>query len=385
MVEDGQAGRATALAARTPLLATEDWQGGLAMDQIASWSLLTRVTDSALSARGRLANVLQQIGSGRKAETFGGLGDSATASIDGRAGIGRLEAFRRAIDLTSTRLEIMQSVYARLVEISKSATERLIQQFGVFPPPLSVLNGEAAALLEEVRSLLNSAVDGDFLFNGRDSANPPLPQPITTSGMFSQIQAQLNSLAPGNAPTVISQIFVSASSNMGGTTPFSPYLSNPPGLTEARLSVRIDLDLEVAWGVKANANAVASSSAPTTGSAVRDLLLALSAIANLSDAQRAAAPDDFREVLSTLRATLVSARDALASESGAFGLTQTVLKETRKRHEALAVVFHRVASEAEDADLARLATQRALLETQLEANFRIVASLRQLSLANFLS
>ena len=354
------------------------------MDPVSSWGFLTRVTANALATKGRLATVVEQVGSGRKAETFGGLGSAALASIEGRAGLARTEAFRRAIIVTEPRLEVMQTVYARLVEISKSVTERLIAQFGVFPPPLPVLNGEANALLDEVRTLLNTAVDGDFLFNGRDSGNPPVPQEITASGMHAQIATALNSLAPGNAAVVLATMNASAASNAPGTTPFSTYLSTAPGLTETRLSVRIDVDLDVAWGVKANANAVAVSAPPTTGSAVRDLLLVLSAVANLSEAQRSAAPDDFQDVLASLRERVVSARDAFAQEAGALGVTQKLVTEVKQRHEAAEIVFARVMSGAEDADLAELATRRALLEAQLEANFRLVASLKELSLANFL-
>lgn len=354
------------------------------MEGISSWASFARVTGQVLATQTRLDEVHRQIGSGKRAQTFGGLGAATPASIDGRAALGQLDAFQRAIVQTETRLTVMQTVLGRLGAIAGEGIERVIQQFGVFPPPLSVLNAEANTLLEEVRTLLNTAVDGDYLFNGRRTQDPPVPADIAASGMYAGIQTALGTLAPGNAAAVIATTFSLASSDAAGTTPFSAYLSTAPGLTEARLSVRIDIGFEVAWGLKANANGSAVSDPPTTGSAVRDLLRGLTILANLTEAQRTAAPDDFLEVLESVRAGLVSAKSALAAEAGALGETQGLLAATRARHESLRIVHEKQVGDAEDADLGELSIRRALLQSQLEASFRLIASLRELTLARFL-
>lgn len=354
------------------------------MEAISSWASFARLTGQVLATQARLDQVQRQIGSGKVAQTYGGLGAATPSSIDGRAALGQVESFQRAIVQTETRLTVMQTVLDRLGAIAGEAIERVIQQFGVFPPPLAVLNDEAGTALEEVRTLLNTAVDGDYLFNGRRTQDPPVPAEISASGLYAGIQAALGALAPGNAATVIGATFSLASSNAAGTTPFSAYLSTAPGLTEARLSVRIDIGFEVAWGIKANANAAAASAPPTTGSAVRDLLRGLTILANVTEAQRTAAPDDFREVLESVRAGLVSAKAALAAEAGALGETQRLIAATRERHESLRIVYETQVGEAEDADLGELSIRRALLQGQLEASFRLVASLRELTLARFI-
>lgn len=354
------------------------------MEAISSWASFARLTGQVLATQTRLDQVHRQIGSGKVAQTYGGLGAATPTSVYGRAALGQIESFQRAIVQTETRLTVMQTVLDRLGAIAGEGVERVIQQFGVFPPPLSVLNDEANTLIEEVRTLLNTAVDGDYLFNGRQSQDLPVPAEIAASGMYTGIQAALGTLAPGNAAAVIATTFSLASSNAAGTTPFSSYLSTAPGLTEGRLSVRIDLGFEVAWGMKANANATATSAPPTTGSAVRDLLRGLAILANVTEAQRSTAPDDFREVLESVRAGLVSAKTALAAEAGALGETQRLLAATRERHESVRIVLEKQVGEAEDADLGELSIRRALLQGQLEASFRLVASLRELTLARFL-
>lgn len=354
------------------------------MEAISSWASFARLTDQVFATQTRLDLVHRQIGSGKVAQTFGGLGAATPASIDGRAALGEIDSFQRAIVQTESRLTVMQTVLDRLGAIAGEGIERVIQQFGVFPPPLAVLNDEANTLLEEVRTLLNTAVDGDYLFNGRRTQEPPVPAAISISGLYAGIQAALGSLAPGNAATVIATTFSLASSNASGVTPFSSYLSAPPGLTEARLSVRVDIGFEVAWGVKANANGAAVSDPPTTGSAVRDLIRGLTILANVNEAQRTAAPDDFRQVLESVRAGLASAKAALAAEAGALGETQKLLAATRSRHEDLRIVAEKQVGDAEDADLGELSIRRSLLQSQLEASFRIIASLRELTLARFL-
>lgn len=361
------------------------------MNPVSAWGHHAALVVEALQTRSRLDAVERQIATGKNAQTFGELGHLAGLSIDARAALGHVDAFEAAIDRTRPRVETTQAILNRLMDIAQTGLDRVHQQFGVFPPPLSVVAAEAGKLLEEIRGLLNTAVDGDLLFNGTATqANgipnwaPTIPQPIAASGMFAGIQAQMTGLSPGSANAVIAATLALAASNAPGVTPFSAWLSSPAGLAEARLSVRVDVALDIAWGFKANQNAVAVSAPPTTGAAIRDLIWGISILAAADETQRANAPQDFADVLQAVRAGLSSARAALAEEAGHLGTVQNRLDALKRHHETSRILLEKQIASVEDADLAALATRRSLLQTQLEASFRVLAALRELTLARFL-
>ncbi|MFY8100434.1 MAG: hypothetical protein ACOVOA_10820, partial [Allorhizobium sp.] len=60
-----------------------------------------------LQMRGQMDDLQQQIASGKKSQTFGGLGDMRVSSLTFRNQTGVTDGYSNVIDLTEIRLKIM--------------------------------------------------------------------------------------------------------------------------------------------------------------------------------------------------------------------------------------------------------------------------------------
>lgn len=355
------------------------------MTTVSTLNAYLRQATLAAELRVRLDATDQRIGSGYRARTLSELGADALVSIDNRRVIGTLESFMKTIEQARPRLEVTLSALDRVGALARQGVEAVMRQFGAHPPPLSMVAADAARMLRELQSVMNEAIGGQYLFNGRASQNPPMPGDILASGAFAQIQTQMNGLTPGSAGAVIAATVAAASSDAAGVTPFDAYISTPPGLTEPPITASVDVNLSLRIGLKANANADAISTAPnTTGSFVRDIFRGLSILASVTEAQRNAAPQDFAEILEDVRRTLDDAFRASQQEAGHFGRISANLDAIRQRHEALRDTLKGAVARVEDADIAAESARRALLDTQLQAVYRLLVARRELNLANFL-
>jgi flagellin-like hook-associated protein FlgL len=359
------------------------------MQPVSTLTAYTRQATLATELRARIDATDQRIASGYKARTLAELGADALVSIDGRRAVGLADSFVKTIDQTRPRLEVTLSALDRIGTLAQQGIDAVLRQFGAQPPPLAVVASDAQRALRELQNVLNETIGDEYLFNGRMSQNPPVPGDILASGAFTQIQAQMNGLAPGNANAVIAATVASASSNAAGTTPFDDYISGNSfggvGLTEDPVAAVVDVNFQLRIGLKANANAAAVSAGPsTTGSFARDIFRGLAILASLTDAQRAAAPDDFQQVLENVRTTLTDGFRASQQEAGILGQTSAQLDAIKRRHLEIRDALVAGVARVEDADIAQESARRSLQETQLQAVYRLIVARKDLNLANFI-
>jgi flagellin-like hook-associated protein FlgL len=156
------------------------------------------------------------------------------------------------------------------------------------------------------------------------------------------------------------------------TAPFSSTISSSVPQVEIGNGERLSM------GVLANANTLTASSAPTTGSYMRDIMTSLATLANLTPGGSAPA------TAQAVRAQLSSAITAIGTESGALGNIQTTLDQRKSALSATSTALSAQLSSVEDVDVAAALTKASSLQTQLEASYQIIAGSRSLTLASFL-
>jgi flagellar hook-associated protein 3 FlgL len=99
---------------------------------------------------------------------------------------------------------------------------------------------------------------------------------------------------------------------------------------------------------------------------------------------QALAGDDFEELLLGISRSLQSAVKTLEEERGALGVAEQRLEALKQRHLDTVVVLKAQVGKVEDVDLAEVSSRLQLLQTQLEMSYRLIAGLRDLSLARYL-
>ena len=164
-------------------------------------------------------------------------------------------------------------------------------------------------------------------------------------------------------------------------------LANPP--TTAPFSATIGTavpEVEVGEGQRvqvgllANANTLAVSQAPTTGSYMRDIMTSLATLSQLTPTT-----PNVSTVTATVRAQLNSAITAMSTETGALGDVQQSLTARQTALQDTNTALTQQVSNVEDVDVAATITKANQLQTQLQASYQIIAGTTNLSLANYLT
>ena len=349
-------------------------------------NLTARISLNATQLRDRITVLGEQISAGRKGKTYAAVGSDAPKAIDLRGELGRRETYQTTINQTLSKIRVSQDVLDRIGAIAEKFTANTAKLLGgAKPEEIQIQAAQAEAAMAEVATLLNEQFNGEYLFGGSDSRNPPIPNPqaIATSGMGLAIKAQIASLNGSNVTSVTNATKTLAQSNAAGTTPFSVFLSTGPGATEARVNIIGNDSDRVEYGIHANRNASIVSTGDTTGSWARDLLRGLASIAGLTP-DKAQLGNDYTTLVTTIRNGLNSSVDALALERGSLGLTEDRLQSMASRHESVSTSLTLQLSSLEEVDMAKTITSFQTTQTQLEASYRAIAMAQQLSLTRFL-
>lgn len=312
-------------------------------------NLLSRAADDSAAVRRQLDLALGQQASGKVSDTYSGLGTGTRTSLDVRPAVQHMETWQSNIDVASRRMEVTQSALRQIASIAEDLHGKTnsINQIGT--SEASSVAVEARLALQQVAQLLNTRDGaGNYVFAGDDSGNPPVPD---------------------TDPTVLAAALLASDTD---PAPFSTTIGTAPPRIE------IGDGQFVATGVLANQNTLATSATPTTGSYMRDVMRALASLTTVTDGPGADA------AAADVRTRLDSAIAAMADETGALGDIQASLTTRKTTLETIQTAFSHQVSDAEDVDMAATLTKVSALQTQLQASYQVMASLKNLSLSAYL-
>ncbi|GAB4224262.1 MAG: flagellin [Kiloniellaceae bacterium] len=276
-----------------------------------------------------------EIASGKRAQQYSTVSSDASQLVNIERAVARTEQFNRNIDQALTRLGIMESSTAILVE---RATEVLaimssaISGENINDVPLEEF---AATFLAEAESLLNTQHEDRYLFAGSQTNNPA----VDLTDVAYTPQAGL----PG--------VF---------TADFDYYQGDT-----LQLAVRADETYETTYGITADEPAF------------EEMLRALSymdyAGANLDVA-----------VLEQAYTMMKSAVDGLSDIRGRIGASSKVLEAARSGHDDYLTYSTNLVSTLEDVDVAEATTRLAQDEVQLKGSYLSLSRISELSLLSYL-
>lgn len=314
----------------------------------SEYTLLTSLVESSAVVRNQLSAVQLQVASGRISASYAGLGTQARTSLDLRTAITHQAVWQANIDAAQGRLAVTQTALGSINGIAADLFAKANSLDTTDPTTVGTVAQSAKAALQQVAELLNSRAGDTYVFAGTDTDHPPVPN---------------------TDPAVVGAAVLASTTSQA---PFSSTLG--PNVPQ----VEVGEGQFVRVGLLANANTLATSTAPTTGSYVRDTLTALASLAGLTPGPGAAA------TAKSARDYLSSAISALATETGALGNVQSSLAVRKTGLSQVSLTLSTQLSSIEEVDVAAAITKASTLQTQLQASYQIIASSRNLSLANFL-
>lgn len=311
-------------------------------------TLISQLAANSTAVQKDLAAVLQQQSTGRVSDSYAGLNTAARTSVDLRPAMTHAQVWQANIDSAAARLDLTQTVLTQISAVAKDFYAQTNNINDINAADIPNIAAQAKVALNQVAQLLNTKQGETYIFAGQDSHNPPLPDT--------------------DAGTVGAALLASDTA----TAPFSATLGT------AVPKVEVGDGQFVSAGLVANANALAVSAPPTTGSYMRDLMRGLATLAAMTPATATLA------LGADTRARLGSAISAMGTEAGTLGTVQNDLQARKTTWGAVQITLAKQVSNVEDADMAQVATRVSSLQTQLQASYQVIAGVKSLTLANFL-
>jgi flagellar hook-associated protein 3 FlgL len=375
--------------------------GSITMTGVSGNATLSRLILDSAATRHRLDTLTNQVSTGLVADNYAGLGSGAPVSLALHPQIASMQTWQNNVDVATGRMSVAQTALTGIQSIAASFYAQLAAVQGVNASAVDSIAASARDALGQVASALNTQDGGVYVFGGQDTANPPVPGNILTSGFYTQINAAVTGLA-GNAAVTAQATYDIA--NVGGTSPFSAYLSQPYAVLQANLPVvQVGQRQTEPVGIPASANGLipdlpsANTIPPpvpplpstipggppaSTGSYMRDVLRALATIGSLSSAQ--ASDPGFAGLVQDTRASLSGGVAAMAQDAGVLGNVQSSLTATKSWLADTQVALTGQVSSAEEVDMATTLSRLSQVQTQMQASYQLIASLNSLSLLKYL-
>jgi flagellar hook-associated protein 3 FlgL len=144
-------------------------------------STITGLTSSAVikaqqlvQMQQQLSDLSSQLGSGKKAQTYGGLGIDRGLDVNLRGTLSRLDAYEASVSTVNTRVQLQNLSLDRLGTISQNTQSQMLapQGFKLIANGQTNAQIQARDNLDEALNLLNQKAGNTYLFSGNATDTP---------------------------------------------------------------------------------------------------------------------------------------------------------------------------------------------------------------------
>ncbi|HZF74784.1 MAG TPA: flagellin [Acetobacteraceae bacterium] len=348
-----------------------------------------RTAQAAADLRARVAEYAFQAAGGKRSDSYVGLGVDARRAVDMRAELTRRDGLMTLAERAQARATHTQVLLTRMQDIAKDFIGKANGLVGLYAETGPLVAQSAQAALQEVVGMLGESFEGNFVFGGENTHKPPIvePEQIFATDMFTQIRNAVQTLNAGNGMAIAASTRAIAMDDSAVANPvFSEHARQAKLalITDSRRAVPIEEGVTVEIGMFVNRNAAAVSTHPdTTGSWSRDLLRGLMTLASIRPEETQQGAGYIHVVQSALGA-FRSCLQGLTEEAGALGAQQARIEAAKVRHEEVSVQVEIQLGKVEHVELAEAITRATATRSLLEASYRSMSMLADLSLARFL-
>jgi flagellar hook-associated protein 3 FlgL len=347
-----------------------------------NFSLLNTLIANSATVHHQLDTLTGQASSGLIAQTYAGLGAGAGVALNLNPQLATLQTHQNNISQATGTMQVTQAAMTQIQQVAATFVANMPKLSEISPAAIDTVAASARQALTQVANLLNTKQGDTYVFSGQDSANPPVPQPdqILQSPFYTQINAAVSQLSANGAAATVANTLAIASPT--GASPFSPYMSQSPPAVSAPV-VQTGEGNTIQIGLLASANSAATSSAPTTGSYMRDLMRALATVGSMSSAQ-ATDTSNFTALVHDTTTSLNGVVSAMATDVGVLGNNQTALAKIQTSLGDTATALKSQISAVQEVDMATTLSNLTATQTQLQASYRLISGANSLSLVSFL-
>lgn len=353
------------------------------MTSVSTSAQFLRMQANNLQLQQRLAELGEQVSTQKRSSDFAGLGSGARVSITLRGELAELQSYVGNIDAAKLRLTTQVESMERINQLAKDLSVELIKLQSDPNAEVAIVNDIARRGYDELVSLMNTQVQGRYVFAGGDSATAPMPK-SGADALFAQVATDLNGPVT-NAATSFATTHVTVAQRGWFSATIDPDTSTPPVPTVPAATARIDRGLDIEYGVTVT-NGTLSDDVALPGDLpyFREILHAFAAAANVDQPTDPTELAEFRSYLQQTQQALDRASTSLDTEVGALGSAGERMNTVKNRHEDMKVLLNEGVSDVEDVDAAEVITKFQLTQSLLEASYRVTSTLNRVTLNDFL-
>lgn len=325
----------------------------------------------------------QEVASGRKADIYADLGARATSTLKLRNKDAQSQAYIASNGVLEHKLDAMLLSIDGVRAQAQSVLDLALANVSVPSNGAHVLQMQAAAAIESIVSALNTTYQGEHLFAGTASDQPPMTRwdvvNPDTGVSPEQLIAGLVAAPPADAASAqamiddIADVFNSANGsaaqNYEGTFFSGTPLLDGGGVPNARVVSHIGPGQTHPTGVQAN------------DEPFREMLRGLAMLAT-TDVTQITDDAAYKAWMEEASVALSSGLTGALDVSAAVGFSQQVVETASERLSDMSIVQQRLIGEYENVDPYEAVTRMTNLETQLQASYEVSARLMRLSFMN---
>lgn len=325
--------------------------------------IITRVKEM----QSQMSRYQQQVSTGIKYQNYKDYGADAMRIQRYRSDLINVEGYVYNIDSAQVNIEQMTtSISESITQAGNILSAISIELAKGNEFNLDSIKGAAKTALQLVEANMNSRVGERFLFSGGDVSNKPYNgASVATAGIQQRIEDWLDGTA--NTADFLTGIEGMTDSQSGYSTTLQ---------SAKKIYARADDSFEVDYTVFANS------------SGFKDVMNGLRAIAELefpTEGIDVPTKDEFYDVLDALYRKVQAGVDGLRADSTKLASASQALDDTKQNHNNDKQNLQRVLESTEAADVTDAVIRFQMLQTQLDASYRVTAILGELSLARLLA
>ena len=126
------------------------------------------------SLKAQLGDLQTQLSTGQRASTYAGLGSDAIRSLSGRSTLAAIQAYASNVADGQLRLDVMSTGIQQIDTIGRSLTTSLSDNYESTPVGQTSAIVSATDGMKQVLDILNTQIDGRYLFGGREATKEPV-------------------------------------------------------------------------------------------------------------------------------------------------------------------------------------------------------------------
>lgn len=304
------------------------------------------ILNATLQTQARYAETELQVATGKKSQTFGGLGVDATRLTNLKNEISQSEQFIKNIDNVMKRLDLMEFGLEQIDDFAREMRSIIRASLNGDAANTNNLQEVAQQFLDQITEIMNLRDDSRYLFAGGKTDT----QPVDLNNAVYTPPA-----GPPFDPTV----------DLG-------YYQGDTTISE----VRIDDNVVVQYGILANE------------SAFEKIIRALDHVAQttFTDPITAAEKTMLNDAITVLTEAVEDngANKTVGELAADVVLDIRFLDSQRDKHQQYINFTTETVADIENVDMAEAVTQLNFQQVQLQASYELIARVGSLSLANFL-